>query len=323
MTDRRSELAKMCRLEIRRTVTLAQMSMADYGYHLAMSVFDSEFQAMLDRLEDKPFTEHDIPVLMDIVIEELWPRLRGSQRKHRDHVFDSVKKTYRDTISEDASFAFDPGWQTLLQSAAERLQTYPAEWKIMVVGGKEKFGCLVLHIDCELDQRGCRSEVERMREEIRLRSLATCDICGQSGRLRIGSYAKTVCDKHAGIFEGFRDDDGMHADPWKWHDDASDGPLRVSALGKQIDDDTWQRKGREQELLIEFSRHIEDAVNGAAVKTEYLDDYIDTELDGWRTTAVVPLSDRDRKFLQGYLRALIDAEYERIRQKQAAERNNE
>ncbi|MNW21342.1 hypothetical protein D3C71_2222050 [compost metagenome] len=56
-------------------------------------------------------------------------------------------------------------------------------------------------------------------------------------------------------------------------------------------------------------------MNGAVVKEEYLDDYIFTEIDGWRTTAVVPVSDRDRKFLHGYLRELISAEYDRVKRK--------
>ena len=90
MTDRKSELATMCRLEIRRTVTLAQMSMADYGYHLAMPVFDVEFLSMLDRLDDAPFTEHDIPALQEIVMEELWPRLREAHVKHREAAFDKL-----------------------------------------------------------------------------------------------------------------------------------------------------------------------------------------------------------------------------------------
>lgn len=216
MTDRKTELATMCRLEIRRASAKAKMALADYGYHLAMSVFDAEFQAMLDRLEDKPFDEHDIPALMELVMEDLWPRLRETHREHRDYVFDAIKKMNRETISEDASFAFDIGWRQLLQSAAERLETYPSAWKATITGGKEKFGCLVLHIACDAEQPGCRSELERLREEVRLRSLATCDICGQNGRLRLSSIAKTVCDKHAAVLGDLREDDGVHADPWHW-----------------------------------------------------------------------------------------------------------
>lgn len=322
-TERKQELAQMCRLEIRRTVTLAKMALADYAYHLAESVVDAEIEAMMERLTDKSVRSDEVTLLRELVIEDLWPRLRDAHKEHRDYVFDAVKKMNRETITEDASFAFDIGWRSLLQSAADRVETYPESWKALIVGGKEKLGCCVLHIACDYDRPGCRSEIERLREEIRLRSLSTCDICGCQGRLRLSSIAKTVCDKHAAVLGEMREDDGVWSDPWRWHDEQ---PLKdhiaeviatgravidaaeETALGKRIDEDTWSRTGRQQELLIEFGAAIEDVVNGAVVKDEFLDDYIDRELDGWRTTAVVLVSDRDREFLHGYLRELIDAD---------------
>lgn len=319
--DRKAELAVMCRLEIRRAVTLAQMSLADYGYHLAMPVFDVEFQSMLDRLEDKPINEHDIPLLMEILMEELRPRLREAHAKQREAAFRTLIADFPEIVVHYADLAFDIGWIPLVRDACERMRTYPKAWGIRLDGGKEKFGYCDLHVSCVVAERGAMAEVKRLREEVRLRSLATCDICGQQGRLRLGGYAKTVCDKHAAIFESFRKDDGLWADPFRWRD-TTNVPLRVTDLEKKIDDDTWQRRGREQELLIEFTRAIEDVVNGAIVKEEFIDDYIAKKLDGWRTTAVVPLPERDRKFLHAYVRELIDAEYERVKA-QAAERNTD
>ncbi len=194
------------------------------------------------------------------------------------------------------------------------MRTYPKAWKIRLDGGKEKFGYCDLHVSCVVAERGAMAEVKRLREEVRLRSLATCDICGQQGRLRLGNYAKTVCGTHSAIFESFsrrRRSMGGSVAVARHHRRASP----ETALGKQIDDDTWQRKGREQELLIEFAAAIEDAVAGSVVKEEYLDDYIAKKLDGWRTTAVVPLSEKDRSFLHGYLRALIAEEYDRVKGK--------
>jgi hypothetical protein len=103
----------------------------------------------------------------------------------------------------------------------------------------------------------------------------------------------------------------------------SNDPLRSTPLGMRIDDDTWSRAGREQELLLEFGWHLQDATHGAAVKEEYLDGYVRDEVDGWREYAVQPLTESDEDFLRQYLRGLILEEYERIRIKQAAERNNE
>ncbi|WP_313197156.1 hypothetical protein [Rhizobium sp.] len=322
MTDRKAELATMCAVEIRRTVTLAMMSLADYGYHLAMPVFDAEFQAMLDRCSDKPFDEHDFPALMELVMEDLWPRLRTAHADLRGHIWRHVVETKSTTVAEDAVFAMDTGWAPLVNEAADRVATYPTAWAASIVGGKEKLGCLVLHVASDFDQRGARSEIERLREEVRLRSLATCDICGQQGRLRLSSIAKTVCDTHSAVLGEMREDDGMHADPWRWHeeqpvmdhiDDIVTKARAVMAAAKAAD--TSSKSGRERELLIAFGDRVQDVVAGAVVKEEYLDDYISAEIDGWRTTAVVLVSEKDRDFLHGYLREQILAEYDRVKRK--------
>lgn len=296
---------------------------------------------------------------------EAWQRIRAALGSASWTAIAKLRSDNGDVIPTDASFAVGMGWLPLLQHAAERVRTYPRAWKVSLVGGKEKFGCCVLHIACDYDARGCRSEVERLREEVRLRSLAVCEICGEPGRLRLSGYAKTLCDQHAPIMGEFREDDGVWADPWSWGDDTgriddllakgravmseyppetaellrgmdpvrprpsghvmlqSNDPLRSTPLGMRIDDDTWSRAGREQELLQEFGWHLQDATHGAAVKEEYLDGYVRDEVDGWREYAVQPLTESDEDFLRQYLRGLILEEYERIRIKQAAERNNE
>lgn len=213
--DRKAELARMCRLEIRKTSALSKSRMSEYGYHLVEAVVDAEIEVMLGRLADKSVRPGDVGILWELVVEDLWPRLREAHRKHRDDVYDAIKKMNRATITADATFAFDIGWRQLLQAAAERTQTYPAAWKARIAGGKEKLGCCVIHIDYDGSQRGARSEIERLREEVRLRSLATCDICGGQGRLRISSIAKTTCDKHAAVLGQIREDDGTWADPWE------------------------------------------------------------------------------------------------------------
>lgn len=107
----------------------------------------------------------------------------------------------------------------------------------------------------------------------------------------------------------------------KDHEEYAPDPMRATALGQRIDDDIWRHSGREQELLIEFGYYIQDAVKGACVKEEYLDRYIIDEMEHWGTYARVPLSDVAREFLRGYLRARILEEYERIKRKQDAERD--
>ncbi|MEZ0003252.1 hypothetical protein [Sinorhizobium fredii] len=307
---------------------------------------------------------------------EAWKRIRDNDAATRTVAFEKFRIDNGDVINADASFRMDIGWIALLQHAADRVRTYPSDWRVRVDGAKEKFGCCIVHISCDFDQCGCRSEVERLREEVRLRSLGVCEICGSSGRLRLSGFAKTVCDQHSGVMGEFREDDGKWSDPWKWNEerlledhiddvldkgraliaevehqkrpscdeyppeaaevlkdlvpvrprptqhvmDESTDPIRSTPLGRRIDDDTWQRVGREQELLVEFGWHLEDATKGAAVKEEYLDGYVRNEVAAWREFAVQPLTESDELFLRGYLRALIDEEYERVRAKQAAER---
>jgi hypothetical protein len=356
-----------------RIAEVAQHYAADHSHFV-----DSEWEAFIgDEFEYlTELSADDHSYLRDQAGLEAFRRIVSALSAAREEAFGKLIVDSADVIHSDARFALDLGWINLLQHAADRVRTYPEAWGARIVGAKEKFGCCVLHVACDYSARGCRSEVERLREEVRLRSLATCEVCGASGRLRLSGYAKTVCDQHAPVLGEFREDDGMHADPWAWNDDADYvrdvldkgraliaeaehrkrqscdeyppeaaevlkdliparprptqhvmeeriDPIRATDVGRRVDDDTWSRTDREQELLVEFGWHIVDTVQGACVKVEYLDKYIGDEIDAWREFAVQPLTESDEEFLHGYVRALIDHEYERIRVKQEAERSND
>lgn len=151
---------------------------------------------------------------------EAWTRIRAAQAEASGTAIAKLHRDNSDVIDPAANFAVGMGWLGLLRHAADRVRSYPEVWRGRIVGGKEKFGCCVVHIACDYEQRGCRSEVERLREEVRLRSLSMCELCGESGRLRLSGVAKTVCDQHAVVMGEFREDDGRWADPWTWSDDA-------------------------------------------------------------------------------------------------------
>lgn len=344
-----------------RIIEAAQRYAAGHT-HFADSEWESYIGDQFAYLSE--LTSEDHGYLREQTGLEAFRRIVTTLSETREKAFGKLRDDNGDVIQPDARFAMDIGWLSLLQHAAERVRRYPSEWRASIVGGKEKFGCAVVHISCDYDERGCRSEVERLREEVRLRSLATCEICGEPGRLRLSGFAKTVCDKHAPIMGEMREDDGQWADPWTWNDassviedllvkgralideypaesaellrdmdpvrprptqhvtDERIDPIRATDVGRRVDDDTWSRTGREQELLVEFGWHIVDTVQGACVKVEYLDKYIDDEIDAWREFAVQPLTEPDEEFLRGYLRELIDEEYERVWKKQAAERDN-
>ncbi|KQV79992.1 hypothetical protein [Rhizobium sp. Root1220] len=356
-----------------RIPEVAQHYAADHSHFV-----DSEWEAFIgDEFEYlTELSADDHSYLRDQAGLEAFRRIVSALSAAREEAFGKLIVDNADVIQSDARFALDLGWISLLHHAADRVRTYPEAWGARIVGAKEKFGCCVLHVACDYSARGCRSEVERLREEVRLRSLATCEVCGASGRLRLSGYAKTVCDQHALVMGEFREDDGMHADPWAWNDDADyirdvldkgraliaeaehrnrqncdeyppeaaeilkdlvpvrprpkdhmlaegNDPFVETELGKRIDADFLQFTGREQELLLEFGWHIQDATQGACVKEEYLDKYVRDEVAQWREFSAQPLSVSDEKFLHGYLRGLIDEEYERIRLKQEAERDKD
>ncbi|TCA07750.1 hypothetical protein E0H68_29195 [Rhizobium leguminosarum bv. viciae] len=308
---------------------------------------------------------------------EAFRRIVTTQSAAREAAFAKFRADNTEVISPDARFAMDIGWLDLLQHAADRVRTYPSDWRVRIDGAKEKLGCCVVHVTCDYSARGCRSEVERLREEVRLRSLSMCEICGSSGRLRLSGYAKTVCDQHEPVMGDFREDDGKWSDPGKWSEerpledhidhvlgfgraliaeaqhrkrqsyddyppeaaetlkdlvpvrprptqqDVRIDPIRATDIGSRVDNDTWSKSGREQELLIEFGWHIVDSTQGACVKPEYLDGYVREEVAAWQEFAAQPLSEHDEEYLRGYLRELIDEEYERVRLKQEAEGNDD
>lgn len=360
MTNERKEWLREAYLD---RITEAAMHYAANHTHFVDVEWETYIAAEFSYLTELSADDHSY--LREQTGYEAWKRIRAALGEASQTAFTKLRHDNGDVIDADANFALGIGWISLLQHAADRVRSYSEPWAARIVGGKEKLGCCVVHLACDHDQRGCRSEVERLREEIRLRSLAMCEICGASGRLRLSGFAKTVCDQHAAVMGEFRGDDGLWADPWTWNDDAariddllakgrslmseypaeaaellrrldpvrprptqhvmdeSDDPLRSTLIGMRIGEDTWSKSGREQELLIEFGWHLPDATNGAAVKVEFLDDYVRNEVAGWREYAAQPLTESDEQFLRGYLRDLIDAEYERIRRKREAERSND
>lgn len=360
ITDERKEWLRGAYLD--RIIEVAQTYAADH-VHFVDSEWESFIAGEFAYLSELSAEDHGY--LREQAGYEAWNRIRAALSEASETAIAKLRHDNGDVIDADANFTMGIGWISLLRHAADRARSYPEEWRASIVGGKEKLGCCIFHVTCDYDARGCRSEVERLREEVRLRSLGMCEICGASGRLRLSGFAKTVCDEHATVMGEFREDDGRWADPWSWSDDAgrvedllekgralmseyppetaellkgmdpvrprptqhvmdeNNDPIRSTPIGQRIDADTCSNSGREQELLIEFGWNIQDAVNGAAVKEEYLDQYVREEVAAWREFAAQPLSEHDEEYLRGYLRELIDEEYERVRSKQDAERNDD
>lgn len=186
--------------------------------HFADAEWEAYIAGAFEYLTELTAEEHGY--LREQAGYEAWQRIRAALGQASQTALTKLRHDIGDVIDADANFAVGIGWISLLHHAAERVRSYPKSWLASLVGGKEKLGCCVIHIACDYSARGCRSEVERLREEVRLRSLGVCEICGEPGRLRLSGFAKTVCDKHEGVMGEFREDDGLWADPWTWSDDA-------------------------------------------------------------------------------------------------------
>ncbi|WP_142627993.1 hypothetical protein [Rhizobium sp. P007] len=215
MTDQRRQWLRGAYLD---RITEVAQTYADAHRHFVDAEWETFIASEFSYLTELTVEDHGY--LREQAGYEAWQRIRAALGQASKTAFAKLRHDDGDAIDADANFALGMGWISLLQHAAERIRSYPNEWSARIVGAKEKLGCLVLHIACDYDQRGCRGEVERLREEVRLRSLSMCELCGEPGRLRLSGYAKTVCDQHAVVMGEFRDDDGLWADPWAWGDDA-------------------------------------------------------------------------------------------------------
>lgn len=284
-----------------------------------------------------------IVTMRDRVGLEALRRVALSRAKDRDEIFGQLIADNDDFVARDAEFLFDIGWVGLVRDAVSRMRTYPTSWKVRLDGGKEKFGCLVLFVSFDVAARGAMPKIRRLREEVRLRSLAICDICGEPSRLRMGQWAKAVCDKHAAVLGSFREDDGCWADPWYWLEDGQDYPPEAAEvlkdllparkrpkdhiadlvprtdIARQVEADIETNYGRKADLLLEFIGQIEIAVVAAmSVADHDVDFWLRSEVDRW--VGVQPLSDDDREFLRCYLRNLaIDERGRRQRRDDGAQ----
>src|SRR3546814_14964409 len=124
---------------------------------------------------------------MELLMEELWPRLRKSHAEHREVMFGKLIADFPEIVVHYAALAFDIGWIPLVRDACERMRTYPKAWGIRLDGGTEKFGYCDLNVSCVAAERGAMAEVKRLQEGVRLRSVAMCDIIGQEGGMRPGN----------------------------------------------------------------------------------------------------------------------------------------
>ena len=98
-------------------------------------------------------------------------------------------------------FTHDDGWFEILWRLCADLEPLVGELeqatglKFEILQVKEKFG--VLRIYCNQENDAIRQRLSAAIEE----SFHTCEVCGEPGILREGSWFKTVCEEHVSEWE--------------------------------------------------------------------------------------------------------------------------
>jgi hypothetical protein len=111
-----------------------------------------------------------------------------------------MESKYRKMFSEGyGGFCVDKGWYPILDALCGEIQHY-LNWRnakneevpqVIVQQIKEKFGGLRFYYD------GGDEAVHRMVRMAEVWADHTCEVCGNRGHERSGSWIKTLCDDHA------------------------------------------------------------------------------------------------------------------------------
>lgn len=102
----------------------------------------------------------------------------------------------RDTLSQ-VGFETGDGWFNIIYGLSAELEraiekvTLEERNDYYAVQVKEKFGLLNFYMSKATE------EMRSLIFEAEGRSASTCEVCGQSGKLRGGRWLKTLCDLHA------------------------------------------------------------------------------------------------------------------------------
>jgi hypothetical protein len=102
----------------------------------------------------------------------------------------------------DLGTSVGPGWWTLLDEAFSKIDALLDEHPgvtFKVVQIKEKFGGLRVYGDTSSDADDLSTlyvKLDAILDEAEQRAATTCEVCGEPGEQRYGSWIKVLCDKH-------------------------------------------------------------------------------------------------------------------------------
>ena len=94
----------------------------------------------------------------------------------------------KDPIKDSGFFECGNGWYPLIKDLITDL--IELGWDKQVCQVKEKFGALRFYINTGSD------EIFKKIHSYENQSYETCETCGEKGEFRLGSWYKTLCNKH-------------------------------------------------------------------------------------------------------------------------------
>ncbi len=110
-------------------------------------------------------------------------------------------------------FAVRDGWHDIIYDLSQKIVDYCQENDLAVpkvFQVKEKFAGLRFYLESYPDEK-----IREFIDEAEQKSRETCEVCGNKGETRDGSWIKTLCDKHAdkqGYTETVSDQKGSSKD---------------------------------------------------------------------------------------------------------------
>lgn len=104
---------------------------------------------------------------------------------------------------EDFYFECQEGWYDLLFEAGERIESicdfYNIKNTFKATQVKEKFGSLRIYYEEENIPSFISKQVSKIIEDIEIRSINICEICGKEGNVEIiKKYSQVRCKNHSG-----------------------------------------------------------------------------------------------------------------------------
>ena len=90
----------------------------------------------------------------------------------------------------------DEGWRKIIDKFVSDVEALPFDTGFKLKSAGEKWGGIRLNFIYDYGHGRAWIEINRICSEAVAASYHTCEICGQHGELRKGSWWKTLCDPH-------------------------------------------------------------------------------------------------------------------------------